>query len=93
MASWMALAAVPAGLLVCSGLFRRSGQAPAASRRSIVLEAGPEAGAEDAWNLWKEVPGLTRPEAEELLDRLERLGVTERELGPVSPAGFVVRYR
>jgi hypothetical protein len=43
-------------------------------------------------NGWVRVFGLTKTEAEELLDWLEANGYPDRELCPQSEAGYMVRW-
>jgi hypothetical protein len=42
---------------------------------------------------WRAISGLTKTEAEDLLDWLEGQGVRERALGELAAGGFTVRYK
>ena len=61
--------------------------------RPILIHGRFSADTAPAGTPWKEVSGLTKTEAEELLDWLECHGRTTRALPLVSHRGFAVRFQ
>jgi hypothetical protein len=67
----------------------RTGQPPAAASEGPPAGPAPTAGSTG----YVEVSGLTKAQAERLLDWLEANGYQARELSAWTPDGYTVRYR
>jgi hypothetical protein len=95
MTLWTALALVGfAGLVLLRASARLCrGSRARAAPRPILIAPPCGCGPEGLRTAWKEVPGLTKEQAEDLLDWLENNCAGRREVDDPTPAGFRLRFR